>query len=177
MKKIILVVLLGVLSGCEKSEIQTYALPKEIEYPVNNLEIKEKQNHLPFDAIIPSNWIELPGQGMRKVTYAIEGTSIDFYAIVLGMGDVTSNVNRWRGQIGLPDAASEVIDKQTKLLSASGIEVKFYELYNDNNGQGILAAIIDVSSSYWFFTAKGTIVELKTHSSDIQRFINSIKFY
>ena len=92
------------------------------------------------------------------------------------MGDITSNVNRWRKQIDLPEQSTEEILSYAKELNASGIPVKYFELINKDINKGILAAIIDLNSIYWFFTAKGSVEELNTHSSDIQRFINSIYF-
>ena len=96
---------------------------------------------------------------MRKVSYEIEDTSIDFYAISLGMGDVTSNVNRWRKQINLPNQSTSEILLSAKELNASGVPVKYFEIMNENINKGILAAIIDFNSTFWFFTAKGEVGE------------------
>lgn len=171
-----LLLLVGLLSGCGREEVQTYEIPKQAPLVREARELVKAPSTLGFEADVPVSWQELPGQGMRVVSYTIEGTEIDFYAIKLGMGDLTSNVNRWRGQIGLAEASAEAIAASVKPLTASGAPVKYVELYNLDTDKGILAAIIDEASTYWYFTAKGAVSELKLHSADIQRFINSIRF-
>tara|TARA_X000000368_G_scaffold410062_1_gene392973 strand:- start:94 stop:600 length:507 start_codon:yes stop_codon:yes gene_type:complete len=167
---------MGMLSGCGREEVQTYEVPKQVPLVREPVKLLEVPSRLGFEADMPASWQQLPGQGMRLVSYTIEGTEIDFYVIKLGMGDLTSNVNRWRGQIGLAEASAESIAASVKPLTASGTPVKYVELFNLDTDKGILAAIIDGISTYWYFTAKGSVSELKLHSADIQRFINSIRF-
>lgn len=168
--------LIGLGGGCGEEQVQTYEVPKHVPLVREPVKLVEAPLRLGFEADVPASWKELPGQGMRVVSYQIEGTEIDFYAIKLGMGDLTSNVNRWRGQIGLAEASAEAIAARVKPLTASGVPVAYVELYNPDVDKGILAAIIDEASTYWYFTAKGSVSELRAHSADIQRFINSIRF-
>lgn len=128
-----------------------------------------------FFSELPDGWTEKPGSGMRKVSYSIEGTSIDFYLISLGMGDLISNVNRWRGQVGLELASVEEIEEATETLVIDGHATRYTEINNDEGGRGIIAAIIDLAPNYWYFTAKGTPEELKANASDIRAFLESIK--
>ena len=179
MKFLLLVFASLFLVGCEKQEVKTYNVPKEINALIDT---KNKDLEKPsvivkeYFASIPDGWIERGPSGMRKVSYIIQGSNIDFYAIELGMGDVTSNVNRWRKQIELGELSENEILSSVKNLNAGGIPVKYFEIFNEKNNKGILAAIIERTPSFWFFTAKGEINELKDHNSDIQRFINSIYF-
>ena len=167
------------LVGCEKQEVKTYNVSKELNALIDtNKKDLEKPSLIvkEFSASIPAGWEERGPSGMRKVSYIIKDSSIDFYAIELGMGDIASNVNRWRKQIELDEINENEILSSVKNLNAGGIPVKYFEIYNEKNNKGILAAIIERTPSFWFFTAKGEINELKNHSSDIQRFINSIYF-
>ena len=172
--------LLGIIGfllvGCGEERIKTSAVPKEIRVEPAPVKMLSAPLQLGFEADLPVGWQTRPGQGMRVVSYAIEGTQIDFYIIKLGMGDVTSNVNRWRGQVDLPEASAEAIAQSIKPLMAGNTPVQYIELYNEDKNRGILAAIADRAPSYWYFTAKGTADELKAHAPDIQRFINSIRF-
>ncbi len=54
--------------------------------------------------------------------------------------------------------------------------MNYIEIYNDEGGKGIIAAIIDLSPSYWYFTGKGTVEELKANASNIRKFLETIKF-
>jgi hypothetical protein len=112
---------------------------------------------------------------MRMASYSIEGTSIDFYLISLAMGDVPSNVNRWRGQVGLSDVSPEEIANEVQSFELDGHAVSYIEIYNEEGGKGIIAAIVDLSPKYWYFTAKGSVDELKTHAGDINAFLKSIQ--
>lgn len=128
-----------------------------------------------FEAELPAGWEEIPSSSsMRLVSYSIEDTSIDFYLIALSMGDVASNVNRWRGQVGLPAASAEEIAADVGAFDVEGHSTRYIEIYNEEEGMGIIAAIIDLTPSYWYFTAKGSVDELKAHAGDIRSFIESI---
>ena len=130
-----------------------------------------------FTSTLPEGWAEVSSSSaMRKVSYSIEGTTIDFYLTSLTMGDVPSNVNRWRRQVGLPPASPEAIAKDLVKLEADGHAVNYIEVYNEEGGKGIIAAIIDLAPQYWYFTAKGSVDELKAHAADLRAFLESIQF-
>ena len=122
--------------------------------------------------------LEKGPSGMRKVSYLIDNSSIDFYAIELGMGDVTSNVNRWRKQIELNELGEDEILSSVKNLNCRrGVPVKYFEIFTiPISTKGFWQQLLNENLRFWFFTAKGNIDELKYHNADIQRFINSINF-
>ena len=181
------------LTACGREEATTYQVPKEpSEAPApapsmgsaaDNEAVQAAHAamtvHAPaspgYTSELPEGWTEKAGSGMRKASYAIEGTSIDFYLISLSMGDLASNVNRWRGQVGLAPASPEEIAKEVATFQVSGHGVKHIEIYNDEGGKGIIAAIVDLSPHYWYFTAKGSVDELKANAADIRKFLESIK--
>lgn len=184
------------LAGCGKEEPVSYLVPKEqaaaptpTQAPTMGTDADNQAvlaahaamtAQAPaspgFTSTLPAGWTEKPGSGMRKVSYSIEGTAIDFYLISLSMGDVPSNVNRWRGQVGLPDSTPADIAKEVQVLKAGGHDVSYIEVYNADGGKGIIAAIIDLSPNYWYFTAKGTVDELQAKASEIRVFLESIQF-
>lgn len=129
-----------------------------------------------FKCELPDGWTEKAGSGMRKVSYTIEGTSVDFYLISLTTGDVPSNVNRWRGQVGLTPATPDDIAKEVVTFKTGGHDVNYIEIYNEEGGKGIIAAIIDLEPKFWYFTAKGSVDELKANAADIRKFLESITF-
>lgn len=179
------------LAGCGQEQPQTYEVPKEKSPPPErqmgtddaNASIIAAHNAMnantpetEFAADLPDGWTEKGASGMRMASYAIEGTSIDFYLTSLTMGDVPSNVNRWRGQIGLPPASPQEIAEAVETFEADGRPVQYIEIYNEHGGNGIIAAIVDVSPKYWYFTAKGTVDELKANAADIVTFLKSMQF-
>jgi hypothetical protein len=181
LKSLSLILPVFLLAACGREKVETYQVPKEkaAAAPVQPMKAPEMRAAAPsgngFTADVPETWAEKPGSGMRLVSYSIEGTSIDFYLISLSMGDVPSNVNRWRGQIGLAPASNEVIAEDLQTFQADGHRVDYTELYNPDSGKGIIAAIVDLSPNYWYFTAKGTVDELKANAADIRTFLETLK--
>ena len=165
------------LAGCEREEIQTYQTPKEAK-PVQSLE--EQPAEPGFAATLPEGWTEQEASGMRTASYAIEGTDIegtdiDFYLIPLMVGDVPSNVNRWRGQVGLPPESPEAIAEKVETFQVDGHETHYIEILNTETDRGIVAAIVDLAPQYWYFTAKGPASELESHVQEIRAFLESLK--
>jgi hypothetical protein len=190
--------LLLLLTACSREEPATYEVPKKpaAENPHQSMQSSApamgsaSENELVmaahasmaaqmpdsgFSAELPEGWTEKGGSGMRITSYAIEGTAIDFYLTSLTMGDVPSNVNRWRGQVGLDPVSQEEIANSLQTFEADGQTVNYIEIYNDADGKGIIAAIVDLAPKYWYFTAKGSVDELRSHAGDIRRFVESIK--
>lgn len=161
-----------VLAGCSGDEIETVQVTKEPAAPPVEAPAPVE---LGFRAELPAGWVEQPGSGMRIVSYSIEGSEVDFYLISLLMGDVPSNVNRWRGQVGLEPASPEAIDADVQTFSADGHDVKLIEIYNEESGWGIISAIVDLAPEYWYFTAKGPVSDLKENVGDIRKFIQSLE--
>jgi hypothetical protein len=187
------------LSACNREKPATYEIPKESSpsQPQQSAQSmapmmgSQSDNELvqaahatmsaqmpdaDFSADLPEGWTENAGSGMRKASWTIGETSIDFYLIALSMGDVPSNVNRWRGQVGLPAATPEEIAEDVQTFQADGHEVNYIEIYNGESEKGIIAAIVDLSPSFWYFTAKGSVDELKSNAADIRTFLGSITF-
>ena len=191
MKYIANILLLSLLLvACGREESSTYEVPKSQAAPAGSVMGSQADNALVtaahatmsanepssgFSADLPEGWTEKAGSGMRKVSYSIDGTSIDFYLISLSMGDVPSNVNRWRGQVGLANATPEEISKDLETFKVATHDVNYIEIYNEEGGKGIIAAIVDLAPQYWYFTAKGSVVELKANAANISTFLKSIK--
>ena len=178
--------MIALLVSCGQDEVQTYQVPKEkTAVPTMQGAAPQSVAQMPaapaasagFTANLPAGWNEVPSDSaMRRVSYGIDGTAIDFYLISLSVGDLPSNVNRWRGQVGLPVATAAEIEAATETFKIDHHSVKYIEILNEEGGQGIVAAIVDLAPSYWYFTGKGTVDELKAHTSDMRAFLESVKF-
>lgn len=183
-KLMLLVLPVLLVAACGRDEVRTYQVPKEKPLaPIQQMEArvdpatKAPTSDAGFDASLPDGWAEvLSKSSMRMVSYSIKGTAIDFYLIPLNMGDVPSNVNRWRGQVGLSPASPKAISGDLKSFQVDGHEVNYIEIYNAEGGKGIIAAIVDLAPTYWYFTAKGSVDELQSNAADIRKFLESITF-
>ncbi len=188
---VFLLISLLFLTACGGEEPSTYQVPKQTvaNAPVQTMGSAADNQAVQaahaarapaaagFTSKLPEGWSEVSSSSaMRKASYSIEGTSIDFYLISLSMGDVPSNVNRWRGQVGLPPVSPEVLAQGLVAFQAGGHAVNYIEIYNEEGGKGIIAAIVDLAPQYWYFTAKGSVDELKNHAADLRAFLESIQF-
>lgn len=171
------------LASCGGERVETYRVPKE-----QSAQSAPQPAAAPapaaapvsaagFSADLPEGWTSVPpSSAMRKAAYSIDGTEIDAYFITLSMGDVLSNVNRWERQVGLEPSPLAEVEAGMNVFSINGHTCRYFEIYNQEGGRGIIAAIIDLPPSYWYFTAKGSAEELQAHSSDMQAFLRSMKF-
>jgi len=192
--------LLILLTACSREKAETYEVPKESSASTPHQSMQPSSGgmmggsmsdnemvqaahasmsaQMPdsgFAADLPDGWTEKGASGMRMQSYAIEGTAIDFYLISLTTGDVPSNVNRWRGQVGLPDASPDEIANEVQTFEMDGHPVSYIEIYNEEGGKGIIAAIVNLGQKYWYFTGKGSVGELKAHAGEIRAFLESIQ--
>ena len=103
-----------------------------------NVLIKEKAN---FEAFVksftyegqtakwqtPQGWKELGGSGMVKASFDVSGAKATIVNLPAGSGDLVSNVNRWRRQIGL--AAASPVDIQKSMQKIESGATKYTYLF------------------------------------------------
>jgi len=103
----------------------------------------------------PPEWKPTTGSAMRKGSYAIsgpEGTGdLSITAFPGDVGGDLANVNRWRGQLGLPPVAT--VAEAAQPLDVNGLHLLVFD--GANGGQAILAAIVARPDDTWFFKLTG----------------------
>src|SRR5688572_1107013 len=90
------------LTGCYRADIRVYDAPRE--KPVSRVEL-------------PAGWEEAPGGAMRRGSYVVRGTNgakadVSIVALPAGSGSELDNVNRWRGQVQLPNITEAELAKE-----------------------------------------------------------------
>jgi len=87
---------------------------------------------------VPEGWQELAPTSMRRANFRVAGSpDAECYLTFLpgGAGGVEANVNRWRGQIGLPAFSPEEIG-QLPLRKLVGGDAVFVDMTGDYRGMG-----------------------------------------
>ncbi|MBI2814772.1 MAG: hypothetical protein HYX71_10850 [Opitutae bacterium] len=179
------VVLLLLLNGCRDREIMAYRAPKDPVPPVQPAAPGSGQlppDHPPLgggagvdmantavptggDSLIwtaPAAWTAMPDRPMRKATFALkgaDGTAADL-AITAFPGDtggLLANVNRWRGQIGLPSLAEAEVAAGLDHLDANGLHIDVVDMVGSAGGAPtrLLGAIIPHRGETWFVKLTG----------------------
>lgn len=106
----------------------------------------------------PAGWKEVPASGMRAASFQVPGGGdLSVVSLPGDAGGALANVNRWRGQIGLPPLSEgELGGKSEAVPSPAGrlLAVDFPGA-GPAQGQRLLAAILDYQGSSWFFKLTG----------------------
>jgi hypothetical protein len=128
----------------------------------------------------PADWQAKPLGQMRRGSFALKGSSgtdSDLSVIVLpgAAGGNLDNVNRWRGQVGLPPIAQAALaDEATPMATDSGLEVLFVDLKGAKN-DSILGGIIVQQGQSWFFKLRGPTAQLQEQKPAFIAFLKTVK--
>jgi len=103
----------------------------------------------------PPEWTPKSGSAMRKGSYAIAGPEgagdLSITAFPGDVGGSLANVNRWRGQLGLPPVES--LDGALAPLAANGLQILVFD--GANEGTRMIGAIVPRGNETWFFKLTG----------------------
>lgn len=136
------------LVGCNRDKIKVYRVAKE----------------QPEETNLPEGWTATPPGQMRVASFAVQGDGgkrADVSVIPLpgAAGGVFANVNRWRGQVGLPPASEDEVKKMAEPVQISGQPAQLYDIAGKNSSSGeserILASIQERDGMAWFFKMTG----------------------
>ncbi|MEX2026828.1 MAG: hypothetical protein WEH44_05995, partial [Pirellulaceae bacterium] len=133
---------------------------------------------------VPEGWKERPAGGLRAASFeVVEGDKkLDISVIPLSLegpaGDVTENVNRWRGQVGLPPQSGQDVAKEVREVSGKGIKWQIVELAGENPATGpqmILGAIGKSNSAAWFVKLTGPAEMAQREKEHFDQFVKSLQ--
>jgi len=113
--------------------------------------------------VLPDGWKEKPLTQMRVASFEVSGNgkTADVSVIPLGgrSGGDLANVNRWRGQVGLPPITDDDLAKLTESVAITGKPSGLYDIAGTSAGSGnperILGAILHGDNTVWYFKMAG----------------------
>jgi hypothetical protein len=133
----------------------------------------------------PEGWTEVPPGEMRVASFKIQGQNgkqADVSVVPLpGMpGTDDANVNRWRGQVGLPSVSPEELKKSGENVEAAGQPAQLYDIAGQNPGNGEAARILGViqhrADAVWFFKMTGDADLVEQQKPAFVAFLKSVNF-
>jgi hypothetical protein len=186
----VLLLLAAALAGCGRGQIQEYRVAKEqAQAPPSALPPGHPDTSGPaapgLAYKVPAGWQEAPPGQMRVASFRVagkDGKQADVSVIPLpGLaGSDLDNVNRWRGQVGLPGVAEEELTKLAQTVEIAGQPAKLYEQTGTNPGSGekasILAAITRRDGVAWFFKMTGDEGLVAEQKPTFVEFLKSVSF-
>jgi hypothetical protein len=143
------------------------------------------QSAPPFTWNLPADWTEVPPSEMRVASFKVagaDGKQADVSVVPLpGMaGGDFANVNRWRGQVGLPAATDDELQNSAENIEAGGQPAQLYDIagHNPDNGMSdrILAVIQHRDGMSWFFKMTGDADLVEQQKPAFIQFLKSLSF-
>jgi hypothetical protein len=173
------------VSGCDRGEIKTYQVtnkPSDQGAAAGQAGAADDRG---LSWTLPANWIAKAGDAMRFGSFGVTnstGQSADISVIPLGgmAGGELSNVNRWRGQVGLPPVKEEELAALWEKVPVGSETGKLMDMEGTNPAEGskshILAAIATRGDLTWFFKMTGGAELVTAEKAHFVEFLKSIKF-
>lgn len=125
----------------------------------------------------PADWTLQPAQRMRKATYAVPagGASLELAVTAFpgSMGGEFSNLNRWRGQAGLPPLDAAGLPEAFSRFSHNGLEFAVADVKGPS--QGVLAAMVPFGGSTWFFKLSGPAAAVPSAQPAFLAFLQTVQ--
>lgn len=94
-------------------------------------------------------------------------------------GGLAANVNRWRGQVSMKALPKDQVQGKPIKITDSSREILFFNLNPDDaptEAEGILAAVLSLSSETWFFKLTGPSTKLHEKGNEIfMSFLSNVR--
>lgn len=185
------------LSACGREDPQSYRVPKETPamtsagLPSGHPDVSASG---PDAAAAPAprlswtkpeGWNEAPAGQMRVASFNVKGDDgklADVSVIPLpgAAGGTESNVNRWRGQVGLLPLSAEELAKAAEAVAIAGQPAQLYDVAGTVTATGeptrILGVIQQRDGMAWFFKMTGNDPLVAKEKSAFVAFLKSVKF-
>jgi hypothetical protein len=139
---------------------------------------------MPFTYTAPANWQPDPQpHAMREATWtAGSGASkVEIYItepIPANMFDIPSNVNRWRGQVGLPPDANISANptSDVKIGDQQGVMIDLTGPAADGKPAKRIMVAFAGKDKLWFFKVVGPADAVGQQKAEFEKFLASVKF-
>ena len=138
---------------------------------------------LPFDFQAPKEWKSLPPTAFRRLSFRAGESDapveITVSNLLASANDVLANINRWRGQVGLPEISAADLKANSKAIDVGGVGGTFVELVgtgDEETRKAILGTIVVRDDQMWFFKLTGPAKAATAEQAAFEQFVKSIKF-
>lgn len=108
----------------------------------------------------PATWTPKTGSAMRKGSFSVkhDGAEADLSITAFpgDTGGLHPNLNRWRGQVGLPTASPAELDAALQHVDGQGLHFEIIDLVGTGaKPTRLLGAIAYYNGNSWFFKLTG----------------------
>ncbi len=135
----------------------------------------------------PSGWNPGRLSAMRKAAFEISQADQKAEVTVISLpvaggpqiSDVTANVSRWAGQVGLTDLDEAAIGELVETKQIDGTEASYVALLgaeSDSQPRGMLAAMCVKDGKVWFFKLFGDRPLVVAEQQNFSDYLDSVRF-
>lgn len=134
---------------------------------------------------VPDGWKEVPGGQFLAAKFMIgsEGSAQAAVNVSTSAGDgggFVANVNRWRGQLGLPPATEEDLSKQITSVDVPGGKAMLVDMTGTDPGTGqkarLAGAVVLQGGQTWFYKLMGDEQIVGQQKEAFTKFVQSAKY-
>jgi len=126
----------------------------------------------------PEGWRMHAPSGMRVATLSAGPEDLAAVSTVVPLagpaGGLYSNVNRWRGQVGLPPLGEEAIDTSAHRIEIDGSQGYYFDLIGSE--RAILGVIVTRGDTTWFIKIDGPSPIVTQEKDRFEALARSIRF-
>ena len=124
----------------------------------------------------PAGWAAKPPTSMRLGNFTAGNGQAEITVMTFpgDVGGLLANVNRWRGQAGLPPVDDDGLAKATSQLTVSGTPATLVEAVGSTNGS--LSVYHPADGQTWFYKMSGPSDVVTAEKGSFMEFVQSIQF-
>lgn len=130
----------------------------------------------------PSSWQVLPPGGALFAKFLIpgeNGAKAELNILPAG-GGALMNINRWRGQLGLPNATEEELSKEIQSLDVQGGQAMLVDMTGTDPKSGqkarLIGAIMPQGGQTWYYKLMGNEQVVERERDAFKQFLKTIKY-
>ncbi len=129
---------------------------------------------------LPKGWTESRSSGMRYATLKPPGAGrVDVSVVVLPgpAGGELANVNRWRGQIGLPPVNEAALASARKAIRTRAGQVSLFDFTSEGQARTrMIAGVLSAGGNSWFLKMVGDAEAVGAARPDFLRLLETLRF-
>ncbi len=132
---------------------------------------------------VPSNWVEKTPGAMLFKSFSIGDNSGASAAVTVSffpgeVGGILANINRWRGQMGLPPVADDQLVNIANTLDTTGGKATLVDLDGTDAkvGERLVAAIVPHGENTWFYKLLGDKALVAKEKDSFVNFVKTVQY-
>ena len=129
---------------------------------------------------VPADWTAQAPGPMQVAKFAAHAGEAHAEVMVSALpgdaGGKPPNVNRWRGQIGLPPIAEAELAAQARTLDIPGAETYLVDLTNEPAKRAMVAVAVSRSGQTWFYKLLGETTAVSQQKAAFLQFVQTTKY-